>query len=75
MKAVIYEQPGVISPTKAAELARLIVGYAQAHPEILEKENDHGGHDNKSEEKVHLLPARVEGCGTQKERTERAAER
>ena len=52
MKAVIYEQRGVISPTKAAELARLIVGYAQAHPEILEKENDHGGHDNKGKEEV-----------------------
>lgn len=52
MKAVIYEQRGVISPTKAAQLARLIVGYAQAHPEILEKENDHGGHDNKGKEEV-----------------------
>lgn len=52
MTAEVREVSGAICHAKAAQLARLIVGYAQAHPEILEKENDHGGHDNKGKEEV-----------------------
>ena len=51
-QTIIYENPGAISPTKAAQLARLITAYAAEHPEIFERENSDGGHDYKSEEKV-----------------------
>ena len=52
MTAEVREVSGAICHAKAAQLARLIVAYAMEHPEILERENEHGGHDNKSEEKV-----------------------
>lgn len=49
LETIIIEQPGELSPAKMSWLAKLVVEYAKAHPELLaefEKLSAEGGAGN-----------------------------